>query len=263
MRTLTTRPAAPITECLIAAFSSSSCSAVWTRRSIESGTGALPAFDRMVSFSANSAPEMPTPPRSTKPINWNRPGSDRLDFFDAKGAAEGLLSALGVAAAFAPLAAHGLLAGHSASIRAGREEIGVVAQVHPETATQFDINEPVFLLELWLEPLVAALPERPDYAPPSRFPEVRQDLALVVDEATPADRILELVRAHRSNAIRLSADIFDEYRGEGVPEGKKSLAVRLRYQAADRTLTDDDVARVQGGLLKRLEKELGATLRGA
>ena len=199
-------------------------------------------------------------PRETR---WNRPGSDRLDFFDAKGAAEGLLSALGVAAAFAPLTAHGLLAGHSASIRAGREEIGVVAQVHPETATQFDINEPVFLLELWLEPLVAALPERPDYAPPSRFPEVRQDLALVVDEAMPAGRILELVRAHRSNAIRLSADIFDEYRGEGVPEGKKSLAVRLRYQAADRTLTDDGVARVQGGLLKRLEKELGATLRGA
>jgi phenylalanyl-tRNA synthetase beta chain len=148
-------------------------------------------------------------------------------------------------------------------VRAGKVDVGLLAQVHPNTASQFDIDEPVFLLELWLEPLVTALPERPAYTPPSRFPEVRQDVALLVDEATPAARVVEIVRSHRSNTIRLSGEIFDEYRGPGVPEGKKSLAVSLRYQATDRTLTDDDVARVQAGLLKRLEKDLGASQRGA
>ena len=156
-----------------------------------------------------------------------------------------------------------MLTGHAAAVRARGQDIGVIFQVHPDTAASFDIDEPVFMFELWLEPLLAAIPERPVYTPPSRFPEVRQDIALVVDDALTAGRILELIRNHRANTIRLAADVFDEYRGAGVPPGKKSLAIRLRYQAADRTLTDDDVARVQGGLLKRLEKELGATLRGA
>jgi phenylalanyl-tRNA synthetase beta chain len=154
-----------------------------------------------------------------------------------------------------------MLAGHTARVLVGREPIGMIAQVHPDTAAAFGIDEPVFLAELWLEDVVRALPERPDYESPSRFPEVRQDIAILVDQDLPAARVLQLVRAHRSGTVRLSADVFDEYRGDRLPPGKKSLAIRLRYQAADRTLTDDDVARIQAGLIKRLEKELGATLR--
>ena len=75
--------------------------------------------------------------------------------------------------------------------------------------------------------------------------------------------MLEIARSHRSGTIRISADLFDEYRGKGVPEGKKSLALRLRFQATDRTLTDADVAKVQQGLVIRLSKELGAELRGS
>ncbi|HMO55091.1 MAG TPA: hypothetical protein PJ994_11345, partial [Tepidiformaceae bacterium] len=125
-----------------------------------------------------------------------------------------------------------------------------------------DIDEPVFLFELWLEDLVRHLPERPAYAAPSKFPEVRQDVSLLVDADMPAGRILEIARNHRSGTVRVSADIFDDYRGKGVPEGKKALALRLRYQAADRPLPDADVARTQQGLMTRLGKEVGATLRG-
>jgi phenylalanyl-tRNA synthetase beta chain len=194
---------------------------------------------------------------------WGRPGEERLDFFDAKGAAEAVFATLGVAAAFAPTESFGLLPGHTAAILAGGDEIGVVAQVHPDTAAAFDIAGPVFLLEVWLEDLVRALPARPSYLPPSRFPEVRQDLALLVASDVPAGRVLEIVRSHRSGGVRVAGEVFDDYRGPGVPAGKKSLALGIRYQAMDRTLTDEDVERIQGGLLKRLEKELGATLRGA
>ena len=198
-------------------------------------------------------------PRETR---WGRPGSERLDFFDAKGAVEGLLASLGIDATFAADAAYGLLPGHTATISAKKSGIGVVAQVHPDTAAQFDIAEPVFLVELWIEPMIAALPERPPYLTPSKFPEVRQDIAILVDEALPADRVLRLARSHRSGGIRVEADVFDEYRGTGVPDGQKSLALRLRYQAPDRTLSDADVARVQAGLIKRLAQDVGATLRG-
>jgi len=192
---------------------------------------------------------------------WGRPAAERLGFFDAKGSLEAILDGVGIAAVFTPETGFGLLEGHTASLSAGGREVGVLAQVHPDTAAAFDVDEPVFLVELWLEELVQALPERPDYAPPSRFPEVRHDVALIVDAATPAGRLLDAARAHRASGIRISAGLFDEYRGAGVPDGKKSLALSLRYQATDRTLTDEDVARVQSGLLKRLEKEFGAVLR--
>ena len=198
-------------------------------------------------------------PRETR---WGRPGPERLDFFDAKGAVEAIFDHLGIGVTFAPRVEFGLLEGHTAEVRAGRETLGLVAQVHPETAAAFDIDEPVFVVELWLEDMARHLPERPEYFPPSKFPEVRQDLALVLDGALPAGRVLEIVRSHRSSGVRIRADVFDEYRGPGVPEGKKSLALRLRFQAEDRTLTDSDVAKIQQGLVVRLGKEIGAVVRG-
>ena len=192
---------------------------------------------------------------------WERPGPERLDFFDAKGAVEAILDDLGVEGSFEPGEEHALLAGHTAAVSVGDEAVGVVAQVHPEVAAAFDIEEPVFLLELWFEPLTRAIPERPDYAPPSRYPEARRDLALLVPAATPASALLEVIRTHRARGVRISADVFDEYRGEGVPAGRKSLALALRFRAEDRTLGERDVVRLEQGLLRRLEQDLGATLR--
>ncbi len=196
---------------------------------------------------------------------WARPGPDRLDFFDAKGAVEALLDDLGVNATFVAEERYALRPGHTATILAADsgagEAIGVVAQVHPETAAAFDIQEPVFLIELWFEPLARALPERPDYTPPSRYPEVRRDLALLVSVDTPAAALLDLVRSHRARGVRITADVFDEYRGEGVPDGQKSLALAVRFRADDRTLSEKDVLRIEQGLLKRLEQAQGATLR--
>ena len=192
---------------------------------------------------------------------WERPGPERLDFFDAKGAVEALLDDLGVAGAFAPESEYALLQGHTAAVSVGDETVGVVAQVHPDVAASFDIEEPVFLFELWFEPLTRAIPERPDYVPPSRYPEARRDLALLVPAGTPASAILDVMRTHRARGVRISADVFDEYRGEGVPAGQKSLAVAVRFRADDRTLGEKDVVRIEQGLLRRLEQDLGATLR--
>jgi phenylalanyl-tRNA synthetase beta chain len=192
---------------------------------------------------------------------WGLPVGAAVDFFDAKGSAEELLEAVGIPASFSAAQEYGLLPGHTARITVAGQDAGVVARVHPATAAAFRIQEPVFLVELWLEDLAAHLPDRPDYTPPSRYPEARQDIAIVVDASLPAGRVLELVRSHRAKGVRLSADLFDEYRGPGIAEGKKSLALRLRFQADDRTLTDAEVASIQSGLVTRLGRDLGATLR--
>ncbi|GAB4321094.1 MAG: phenylalanine--tRNA ligase subunit beta [Dehalococcoidia bacterium] len=193
---------------------------------------------------------------------WARAAGDRLDFFDLKGAIEAMSHHLRVDATFQPAHQFGLLPGHAATVHAAGEQVGLLGQLHPDTAAAFDIDEPVFLAELWVEELARVAREAPAYEPPSRFPPVRQDIAIIVDAGLPAGRVLQLVRAHRAGDVRLTADVFDEYRGPGIPDGKKSLALALRYQASDRTLTDEDVARIQQGLVTRLEKEFGARLRG-
>jgi phenylalanyl-tRNA synthetase beta chain len=192
---------------------------------------------------------------------WARPSSEALDFFDARGVADAVLAAVRVTATATAAAPFGMLPGHAAELRVESEPIGVVGQVHPATAASLGIDRPVFLVEFWLEPLARVLPERPPYAPPSPYPVARLDLALLVGVDVAAGRVLDLVRNHRARDVRIAGDIFDDYRGRGVPEGKRSLAIQLRLQSSERTLTEDDVARVRDGLLQRLERELGATLR--
>jgi phenylalanyl-tRNA synthetase beta chain len=192
---------------------------------------------------------------------WLHSEGEPLDFFDAKGLLESILDAAGIAIDVRPAAHYGLLEGHTAEVLSGKDVVGLLAQVHPETAASFDIDDPVFVFELWIEDLARHVHEGRDYQPVERFPVVRVDLSLLVSIDTPAGDVLRLVRSHRAKNVRVEADLFDDYRGAGVPEGQKALAVSIRYCPSDRTLADDDVSRIQDGLLKRLDRELGARLR--
>jgi phenylalanyl-tRNA synthetase beta chain len=98
-------------------------------------------------------------------------------------------------------------------------------------------------------------------SPVPEFPPVKEDLAVIVDEAVPADRVEAVIRAS-GGALLAGLTLFDVYRGEQIGAGKKSLAYSLTYQAPDRTLTDAEVAKLRGRIVKRLQEELGATLRG-
>jgi phenylalanyl-tRNA synthetase beta chain len=90
---------------------------------------------------------------------------------------------------------------------------------------------------------------------------VYEDLAVVVDEDVPAVRVHDLI-AQTGRPLLRSAVLFDVYRGEQIGAAKKSLAYRLTYQADDRTLTDREVAKLRGKIVRRLERELLASLRG-
>ena len=102
------------------------------------------------------------------------------------------------------------------------------------------------------------MPERREARPLPRYPAVEQDLAIVVSEDVPSSAVRALLER---SGIVADARLFDVYRGEQVPTGKKSLAFAIRYQVPDRTLTTNDANREQGKLLKRLEREFGAKLR--
>ena len=191
-----------------------------------------------------------------------------MDFYDAKGMVEWLLDRLGISAAWEPGEHPVYQPGRCAAVRSplppeegqGGGVLGFAGEVHPAIRERFGLDfGQVAGFELRLSALLAALPasER-NFEPLPRFPAATRDLALVVPADVSAGRVTELILRNR---MVQRAELFDIYSGENLPPGAKSLAFHLHFQAADRTLTNEEVGRSLEGLLRNLEREVGATLR--
>jgi phenylalanyl-tRNA synthetase beta chain len=126
----------------------------------------------------------------------------------------------------------------------------------------FDLPEQrVVMAELSLGPLLAAAARPASVTPLSSFPAVREDLAFIVEDGITAEQMLTALRVASGNLLR-EATLFDIYRGSPIPAGRKSLACRLTYQADDRTLSAEEMTRLRNRIIKRMQQELGAELRG-
>jgi phenylalanyl-tRNA synthetase beta chain len=125
----------------------------------------------------------------------------------------------------------------------------------------FDLPDtPVAIMELDLDALLAPWGAAKPMTELSAQPAVYEDLALIVDEGTPAAQVAELIR-QSGGKLLVDVRLFDVYRGSPIPAGRKSLAYALTFQAPDRTLTDEDTKKLRGKIVGRLERELGAVLR--
>ncbi|UCD09053.1 MAG: phenylalanine--tRNA ligase subunit beta [Dehalococcoidales bacterium] len=189
--------------------------------------------------------------------SWHGEGR-QSNFYDAKGVIETLLDKLGVEAVYIPGKDAGLHASRQASVMVDGKEIGVIGEVHPLVLEKFDIDEPAYLFEIDLPALLEYTLDDRTFTTLPRFPSVVRDMALIVDSDVIHTQIVEIIRGY---SLVVAVDIFDVYSGEQVPPSKKSLAYRLTYQSPDHTLTDKEVNKVQEQILKKLEKDLGATLR--
>ena len=197
----------------------------------------------------------PTGPRLWEP----RPGPPL--FFELKGVAESLLLALGYRPETAPGAAPPYLhPGAAAELRVGGRVIGALGEVDPEVAAAFEIEPACALLEVDLGALRGVEPVRPAYREVSRYPLVRRDLAVIVDRGLAAGELLAAIREN-GGAHLASAELFDRYQGPGVPEGRQSLAFRLVFQRADRTLTDEEVSAAVDRVVRTLERRFDGKLR--
>jgi len=182
------------------------------------------------------------------------------DVFAAKAHVEAMLGALRVAGSFASQPQPFLHPGRSASISVGDAVVGWVGDIHPLVAADWDL-EHVAALELDLDAVIAAAELVPTYEDLTSFPELREDIAIVVDATVPAATVLDTVRAAGGRLLARAA-VFDVYRGEQIAAGRTSLAIALTFRARDRTLTDADVAPVRAKIVKRLADTLGGELRG-
>lgn len=140
------------------------------------------------------------------------------------------------------------------------QPLGFVGEIDPGVLADFEITERVAWLELDLERLLGSEHGADQYHPISRYPSSDVDLAFEVDDAVPAGEVQRTLEA--GSELVVDVDLFDVYRGDQVAAGRRSLAYTVRFQARDRTLTDEDVAAARQTLVAAVESSHGATLRG-
>ena len=197
-------------------------------------------------------------------------GDDCFDFLDIKGVVEALLDRLGVdveftapseeesAAAFQP--------GRVAALRLAGDPnpVGWLGEIRPLVAANFELepaaSRPILAAELELDRILERIPASLQVDPVPVYPEVREDLALVVDEATPAAAV-EAALLTAGKPLLCAVELFDVFRGEAIGEGSKSLAYHLTFRAPNRTLRDRDVKKLRRRILGQVGRAVDATLR--
>ncbi|MGB6486991.1 MAG: phenylalanine--tRNA ligase subunit beta [Steroidobacteraceae bacterium] len=196
------------------------------------------------------------------PEQWGLPRDMRepVDFFDVKGDIEALLAATGAQAEFTfePRALSCLHPGRAARLLRKGAPVGWLGELHPSLVKALEFTYAPVLFEVDVEAALGI--ELPAYSEISRFPQVRRDLAVVLDESVALSSLTERVTFTASSLLR-DLRVFDVYRGPGVEAGRKSVALGLIFQDISRTLTEDDVAGIMAAVVADLRVSLNAKIR--
>ena len=148
--------------------------------------------------------------------------------------------------------------GQSAKIIRDGQLIGWIGGLHPQIAQKLGVGKGVYLFELSMNGILAA--QVPAFKMLSKFPAIRRDLAVVLDEQISALQLKEVIQQAAPESLT-NIELFDVYRGEGIDSGRKSLALGLTLQDLSRTLTDSEVDEAITKIVGNLQTELGAALR--
>jgi phenylalanyl-tRNA synthetase beta chain len=220
--------------------------ATGTPREEGSGTGVEEHTALAVLLSGRAAP--PT---------WRTPDPGPADLYAVKGLLEALSEALRVSVECRPGTAPFLHPGRAAEVSSGGEPIGRLGELHP-SVSGWDLPGAA-VMELDLDRLIACVAPR-EYVEPVDYPVVLRDLAVSLAEEIPSADVVEAIR-NVAGELLVGVQVFDVYTGAQAGPGKKSLAMHLRFQAADRTLTDEEVNGLIDRILSQLLKTLGAVNR--
>ena len=197
-------------------------------------------------------------------LHWDGP-DDEADFYDAKGCVEVVLESLGIEGIFEPADDRTFSRGRIAAVKvpsADNAQIGVVGEVDADVLSHFDGEvSTVAMFELDLAAVLKVIEVSGDarkFEEFVRLPASHRDLSLVVDSVATATQIVEIIKR---NKIVTSATVFDVFEGKDIPRGKKAVAVRVVYQSPSKTLTADQIGKIEQQILKQMANELGAELR--
>jgi phenylalanyl-tRNA synthetase beta chain len=189
-----------------------------------------------------------------EPEQWGS-ASRSIDFFDVKADIEALT---GNTVTFSASQHPALHPGQCAQIMLQGRPIGVLGSLHPRLQQQYDLPRSTVLFEMDLEALLAV--RMPQFTEVPKFPPIRRDLALVVDESVTVQAMLDAMKSVADNVVSEVA-LFDVYRGKGIDQGKKSLAFLVLMQDTQKTLTDEDADTAITKMVAVLMQQFGAVLR--
>jgi phenylalanyl-tRNA synthetase beta chain len=184
----------------------------------------------------------------------------KVDFFDLKGSLTSVFAAICPGASIEYQVANhpALHPGQTAAITANGENIGLIGSLHPSIIQELDLKDRAYVFEVDLSALLK--PVIPAYQDISKFPEIRRDLAILVNETIPAQLIQDTIEMSAGDWLK-ECFIFDVYQGQGVASGFKSVALGLVLQHPVRTLVDDEVVALTDRVVQALKGQLGAELR--
>ncbi|KGM97177.1 phenylalanine--tRNA ligase subunit beta [Clostridium botulinum] len=184
-----------------------------------------------------------------------------VDYLDLKGVVENILDTLGITKvkfqresenpSFHP--------GKTAALYIKKDFIGVVGEVHPDVAENYEVDERCYVAELNMDVLFKYAQTEKKYLELPKFPAVTRDIAILVDRDILVQEIEDTIK-NQGGKLLESVKLFDVYQGKQIPQDKKSIAYALVYRG-DRTLTDKDVNKVHDKIIRALEHKLGAELR--
>ena len=228
-------------------------------RLFEAGAVYLPQTDQLLPHEPDHLAGLLIGP--VRPATWREAQPRRADFFTAKGVLTGLLDVLHVNWSAEAAEEPFLHPGKAAAILVDGQRAGWFGEVHPLVTRAWDLEDPVAAFELDLDRVTD--PEPIAYEDVLTFPEVREDLAVIVPEKVSAAQVVEVLSRLGAPLLQ-SAEVFDVYRDpERIGDGYVSLALRLSYRAPDRTLTDEEVAAKRAAISQALRDELGGRIRAA
>jgi phenylalanyl-tRNA synthetase beta chain len=186
--------------------------------------------------------------------------AEPVDFFDLKGDVESLLALTGDKDSFEfrVESQPSLHPGQAAAIYRNGEWQGVIGALHPSLQQQLDLPQAVYLFEIRLSALLCA--RIPAFSSLSKFPEVRRDLAVLVDRSLAAETLLGAVKSQAGEHL-IDLKVFDVYVGKGIDPHRKSIAVGLTFQHPSRTLNEDEINASIESIVRYLEVNFSATLR--
>jgi phenylalanyl-tRNA synthetase beta chain len=185
-----------------------------------------------------------------------------VDFYDIKGCVEDLLDALQIKGAKFNKADDipYLHPGKASRVVLDQNILGVLGEVHPQVASHYEMNGKVYLFEMDFSKMVAWAREERRFQSLPKFPAVYRDLSVVVDRALEAEKVVETIQTFQQPFVE-EITLFDMYQGPPIPEGKKGISYRIRYQANDRTLTDEEVNQYHEKIITRLKEVFHLELR--
>jgi phenylalanyl-tRNA synthetase beta chain len=214
---------------------------------------------RLVDGRPDERPKVAAAMTGTAEAGWW--GSDRpFDLFDAKGALESLLADVGAPWVLGEPLSGPFHPGRSAWVEVGGERAGVLGELHPSVAAEFDLPGRVALFELEVNVLTRHADAAAGDVDVPRFPPVRRDLAFTMPTDTPAGAVRAALLEAGGGAVA-EALLFDVHEGPPLPDGTKSLAFGVDLRAPDRTLSGDEAAEIVARIVEWLSRDFGAELR--